>query len=279
PAPVANRPVTTSSSLATAIQSFPPTVEPVLTLGVARLVEYQGDAYARLFLDRLRPLLAGLTMGVVVGTGILYAMSGKPPAEFNQIMNGVVGGICLVVVLMQAYRLTGREIPTLPPHPASAVGVGLLAGAVSTINHGAGPIVTVYLLQEKLEKRLMVGTLLFYFLIGNAIKVPTYLLLPFPPDGKPLINWETLHNSIWFIPLIPVGTVLGAWMHHKVPEKPFAAIMYIAAAASAAQLLFKANAAAAAVIGTVSLLAFAVAWMTRPPVKAAVVAVPEPAKP
>lgn len=207
--------------------------------------------------SRLRPLLLGLTIGVIVGTGVLYAMSGKPPAQFNQIMNGVIGAICLGVVAMQAYRLTGREIPTLPPHPISAMSVGLLAGAVSTINHGAGPIVSVYLLQERLEKRMLVGTLLLYFLIGNSIKVPTYLLLPFPPDHAPLINWRTLHDSIWFIPLIPAGTLLGAWMHHRIPEKLFSAIMYIAAAITAATLIHKASPVVFYVVMGMSVVMFA----------------------
>jgi uncharacterized membrane protein YfcA len=188
---------------------------------------------------RLKPLLAGIVIGIALGTAILWAMSGMPPAQFNRWVNGVVGGVCLAVVAMQVYRMTGRELPTLPPHPASGVAVGFSAGAVSTLNHSAGPIVTIYLLQEKLPKRQLVGTLLLYFLIGNTLKLPTYCLLPMV-DGQTLINASTLKDSIWFIPLIPLGTWLGAWMHHRVPEKPFAAIMYIAAAVSAAQLVYKA---------------------------------------
>jgi len=188
---------------------------------------------------RLRPLLGGAVGGVIVGTVILLLLRGKPSAEFNSIMYGVVGTICLIVVGMQAYRLFGKEVPTLPPHPASAAAVGVVAGAVSTINHAAGPIVSIYLLQEKVEKRYLVGTLLLYFLLINSAKVPTYLFIPFPPDGRPLINLETLRSSIWFIPLIPVGTVMGAWMHHRVPEKPFAVIMYAAAAVTAAHLVGK----------------------------------------
>jgi uncharacterized membrane protein YfcA len=186
---------------------------------------------------RLRWLLPGLIAGIVVGTGVLVALRGMPPVEFNTLMKGIVGIICLAVVALQVYRLFGREVPTLPPHPASAFTVGGVAGCVSTINHAAGPIVTIYLLQEKLEKRRLVGTLLLYFLIGNAAKLPTYMLLPMS-DGRPLINASTLRDSIWFIPLIPIGTLIGAWMNRHVKEKPFAAIMYVAAAASAAHMIW-----------------------------------------
>jgi uncharacterized protein len=192
---------------------------------------------------QLRGLLPGAVGGVVLGTAVLWQLRGMPPEQFNHIMSLVIGGICLAVVAMQAYRLTGREVPTLPPHPASAVGVGFVAGTVSTINHSAGPIVTVYLLHAKLPKRLLTGTLLLYFLLINSVKVPTYLFMPLmkAADGSmhPFINAATLHDSIWFIPLIPVGTLLGAWMHHRIPEKPFNAVMYLAAAATAGQMVIK----------------------------------------
>lgn len=191
---------------------------------------------------RLLPLLGGLVTGIGVGTAVLWLFRDLDLGTFNTIMTGIVGAICLIVVLMQAYRLTGREVPTLPPSSASSLAVGTVAGTVSTLNHAAGPIVQIYLMQrveDKLTKRKLVGTLLLYFLIGNTLKLPTYCLLPMA-DGRPLINLSTLRDSIWFIPLIPVGTMLGAWMHHRVPEKPFAAIMYTAAGISATHMIWKA---------------------------------------
>ncbi len=181
---------------------------------------------------RLKPLLGGAVVGVAIGTGILIQLEKMPPEQFANIMNLIVGTICLLVVLGQAYRLTGRELPTLPAHPGSGFGVGAVAGCVSTINHAAGPIVTVYLLQEKLPKRLMVGTLLMYFLLINTAKVPSYLYLHF-------ITTESLMDSIWFLPLIPIGTLLGAWMNKKMTDKWFNIIMYTATALAAGHMAIK----------------------------------------
>ena len=167
-----------------------------------------------------------------------FTPCGMSLADFNQLMSFIVGVICLAVVGMQVYRLTGRELPTLPPHPGSALSIGLVAGAISTLNHGAGPIVTVYLLQEHLEKRKLVGTLLMYFLLGNCLKLPTYLL-PIR-DGSAMINLRSLKDSIWFIPLIPIGTLTGAWLNKRISEKPFSVVMYVAAAVTAAQMIYKA---------------------------------------
>ena len=42
------------------------------------------------------------------------------------------------------------------------------------------------------------------------------------------------------IPFLPVGTLAGVWMNRRIPEKPFMAVMYAAAAATAAQMIYKA---------------------------------------
>lgn len=188
---------------------------------------------------RLRPLLIGAFIGVAAGGVILFCLQAMPPAAIGKTMSAIIGCICLFVVLMQVYSLTGRTIPTLPRHPLSGGTVGFVAAAVSTLNHGAGPIVTVYFLQEKLPKSIHVGTILIYFVIINSAKVIPYLLLR-NSEGLPFINWHTLHDSIWFIPLIPLGTLMGAWMHHRVAEKPFAVIMYTCTAIAAGYMLFKA---------------------------------------
>ena len=62
--PAAPRPMATQSGViapafAAAIEAdFPPAVVPVLRLGVARLIDYQNEAYARLYLERIRAICA-----------------------------------------------------------------------------------------------------------------------------------------------------------------------------------------------------------------------------
>ncbi len=179
----------------------------------------------------LHPLLWSAIVGVVLGSAALWLLQRSDPIRVQRGLSLLIGGICLVFVAIQASGLTGRRVPTLPPGTSSSLAVGGLAGFVSTLNHSAGPLVTLYLMQEKLEKRKLVGTLVLYFLVINSAKVPTYAALGF-------INSATLRDSIWFIPLIPLGTVAGAWMHHRVPEKPFAAILYVAAVVTAGHMIW-----------------------------------------
>ncbi len=181
----------------------------------------------------LRPLLAGMIAGVIAGSAGFWLLREADPARFQQWLALLIGAICLGFVALQAYGLTGRQVPTLPSHPASSVGVGGLAGFVSTLSHSAGPIVTLYLLQEKVEKRRLVGTLVLFFLLVNVSKVPTFVALG-------TINASTLRDSVWFIPLIPLGTLAGAWLNRRVPEKPFVAVMYVLAAVTAAHMIWTA---------------------------------------
>ena len=115
-----------------------------------------------------------------------------------------------------------------------AVGITLAVHGWGKISRGAEAMAPAF---QKMGYQDPI--LLVYFLIGNTLKLPTYCLLPMK-SGRPLVNADTLHDSLWFIPLIPLGTMLGAWMHHRVPEKPFAAIMYTAAGATAAMMIYKA---------------------------------------
>ena len=181
----------------------------------------------------LRPLVGGAAVGVVSGSLLLWALQNTDRTRLDKGLALLIGVICLVFVVVQAMVMTGRRVPTLPSHPASSLAVGTTAGFVSTLSHGAGPLVTLYLLQAKLSRQILVGTQVFYFLLVNSAKVPAYAALG-------IINRSTLLDSIWFLPLIPLGTLAGAWMNKRVPEKPFAAILYVAAVVTAGNMIWSA---------------------------------------
>jgi uncharacterized protein len=181
----------------------------------------------------LRPMLAGALVGIVIGTAVLFSLQQTAQATIDTVLSILIGSICLLFVVVQVYTLTGRKVPTLPAGRGSSLGVGVTCGVVSTLSHTAGPIATLYLLHARLEKRILVGSLLLFFIIVNVAKVPTYVYLG-------IINGSTLRDSIWFIPLLPVGTLAGAWMHKHLKETPFLIIMYTATAATAGHMVFRA---------------------------------------
>lgn len=185
----------------------------------------------------VRWLVTGALMGVVLGTIVFLALrhgasQGEASARLNRTLNLLVGGVCVVIVAVQVWRLFGGSLPHMPGTPTAGRLAGGVAGFVSTLTHGAGPIVSIYLLECKLDKRRLVGTAAMYFLLINLAKVPTFIAIGF-------ITRETLFQSLWVLPLIPLGTLLGYWLHHHVAEKPFAVIMYLGAAAAAGNMIYK----------------------------------------
>jgi uncharacterized membrane protein YfcA len=78
-----------------------------------------------------------------------------------------------------------------------------------------------------------VGTQLLYFLIVNTAKVPTYAWLG-------TINGATLRDSIWFLPLLPLGTLSGAWLGRRIPDRPFVITLYVVAVVTAGHMLWQA---------------------------------------
>ncbi|MFP4144793.1 MAG: sulfite exporter TauE/SafE family protein [Phycisphaeraceae bacterium] len=179
----------------------------------------------------LRWLLFGAAGGIGAALAVLLLMTRQDRLEM--MLNLLVGSICLCFVLVQVWRLMGGSVPRIPPGPWGGRSTGLLAGLTSTLAHAAGPVVSIYLLEQEMEKRRLVGTMLLFFAIVNLAKLPVYVSLG-------MVTGETFLQGLVFAPMIPLGVVLGLWMNKRIPEKPFAAVMYLGAAAAAGNMLYKA---------------------------------------
>ncbi len=179
----------------------------------------------------LRSLLTGAICGILLGTWVLWTFQETGKLTFA--LNLCVGSICLVFVALQLYRLLGGYVPRIPPGPGGGIASGGFAGIVSTVAHSAGPVITIYLLEQRMEKTRLVATMVLFFLVVNCSKLPTYI-------GLGLINSRTLVESALFATFVPVGIMAGLWMHKRLAEKPFTLIMYLGAAVAGARMLYKA---------------------------------------
>ena len=179
----------------------------------------------------LRPCLLGGAAGIIGATGLLKLYQGA--ASFAALLSATVGAVCLALVALQLYRLAGGRVPRIPAGRRTGAAVGGLAGFVSTLAHAAGPVMSVYLLDQRLKKAELVGTLVVFFFVLNLMKMPGYLALG-------VIDGDTLRASALLLPLVPVGAVLGLWLHRRVPERPFTLIMYAGAAAAGGRMVYQA---------------------------------------
>ena len=175
-------------------------------------------------------LWAGALVGVLAATGLIAILGHAGLLE--RALNISVGVVCLGFVGLQLYRMFGGTVRGIPTGRGGALVTGGSAGVVSMLAHSAGPILTIYLLERKELKAAFVGTMAVFFIVLNLMKVPPYFALG-------LIHPGTMVASIWLLPLVPVGALLGYWMYKRVPEKPFTVIMYVAAALAACHMVYK----------------------------------------
>ena len=103
---------------------------------------------------------------------------------------------------------------------AVAVAVGFAAGLTSTLSHAAGPVVAMFLLRQKMEKRVFVGTTAWFFLGTNAMKMGPFLWGGYVTAG-------TAVYLPYLAPAVLAGTILGAWMARRIPARPFNVAVYL----------------------------------------------------
>ena len=129
----------------------------------------------------------------------------------------VVGAIAVAFSIR--FLLQPKQVERLGPSVARGSFWGLVAGFVSFSVHAGAPPANVYLLPQRLDKTVFVGTLVVLFAVINYVKLVPYALL-----GQ--LNTANLLTALALVPLIPVGTWLGVKLHHRIPERPFYIVCY-----------------------------------------------------
>lgn len=185
----------------------------------------------------LKYLLPGVVIGVVVGVQLIGRFS---PRELNLCIG-------LLAVLFVGFQLGKERIFAAEGafSPSHAVGIpcGIGAGITSTFAHGAGPVVAVFVMPQKLPKEIYVGTTVLVFTCINWIKMPFFFLdrgmVPLPLLApQALITRETLWLSLCFFPLVPVGVRLGVWLNRRFSERWFVRVVYGMTFLTGAHLIF-----------------------------------------
>ena len=91
---------------------------------------------------------------------------------------------------------------------------GLVSGFISTIGNAAGPFLSLYLMEQKLEKSGYVATRAWAFMLINLAKVPVLM-------GLGLLNSETFQAGLVGIPGVFVGAFIGTWFMQRMNLNQF----------------------------------------------------------
>ena len=126
-----------------------------------------------------------------------------------------------VTFALNSWFAVGARIAARMATPGRVAGIfwGAVAGFTSTLAHAGGPPFAVYMLPQRVDKTLLVGTSAVFFLIVNYVKLVPYAFL-----GQ--LNVANLTAALLFAPLAPIGIRLGVWLHHRVSEQAFYNVSY-----------------------------------------------------
>ena len=142
----------------------------------------------------------------------------------------LIGGIAVIFVI---FYLVGqrKEQPKTEPDRVKGSFWGVIAGFISFGVHAGGLPVNIYLLPQRLDKTLFVGTTVILFAILNYVKLIPYALL-----GQ--LQIDNLLTSLILTPFIPVGFWLGIKLHNRVNEKLFYNLVYFFLFVAGVKLLY-----------------------------------------
>ncbi|MFD1383216.1 sulfite exporter TauE/SafE family protein [Rhodanobacter aciditrophus] len=169
-------------------------------------------------LARFLPL--GL-LGVLVGATLL---SGMDSDQFVTLL-----GVIIVAMIALGFYLDARPA-TFMQKPITAYSMGFAGGLVSMVANAAGPLFSLFLLEQKLSKESYVSTRAWGFFIINIMKFPMYI-------GLGLFSQESLTISTYALPGLIIGALIGYHFLKHVKPAHFKWLIRIMSTLAAMKLM------------------------------------------
>jgi len=156
-------------------------------------------------------LLPGAVIGIAFGAATARFVS-------DDMVRLIIGGVAVAFTLHYWFR-GGEAAAAHGPDRARGTFWGAVGGYTSFVAHAGSPPFQVYMLPQKLDKTIYVGTSVMFFTVVNWVKLAPYAWLGQLAPGN-------LLTSAALLPLAPLGVLLGIWLHNIIPEKPFYRVIY-----------------------------------------------------
>ena len=144
-----------------------------------------------------------------------------------------IGGLLLVLAALQL-ALTWRSPDTsrIGSSRAASTATGVAAGFATMTANAAGPVMTLYLVAQGVEKRRFLGTSALFFFGVNLCKVPFSL-------GLGLFDGDTFRHVALLVPLVLVGAWVGLHTAKRLSQSRFDQAVLAATVVSAIALVVR----------------------------------------
>ena len=161
-----------------------------------------------------------LPVGVYIGLQIFQNI------DANNIKN-LIGMFILLAIIFQNLKFINKFF--LPDY--AYYFIGLFTGILNILVGVIAPLLAVILKQSISEKKSIVGTLGYFGLIGNLLKIIGFTLIGFS-------FYEYIDTFLMIIPATLIGSRIGQLLLNKISNKIFTIIFQIILIALAIRLLF-----------------------------------------
>lgn len=179
------------------------------------LAQYRHDADWQMLRRVVPAVLPGLALGAV----LLAVLS-------DDVLRRGVGLVLLLLVVMQFVQ--GH--PSVRPRHSVALLAGAAAGTATMVANAGGPVMTLYLFAQGVDKRRFLGTNAWFFAGVNLCKVPF-------AAGLGLIDAGMLNTTLVLAPAVLAGAWCGVVVARRLRQRAFETVVLIAGAASAVALI------------------------------------------
>jgi hypothetical protein len=173
----------------------------------------------------LKIMLPAGVVGIALGWLTFRFMS-------DRLLGLLVGTLAVGFGLQSWLGLASRQAPRKPDWVRGSFWAAASAFAGFVANAGGAPA-SVYLLPQRLEPTIFVGTNVMFFAAVNLMKVAPYFMLG-------LLSNANLLTSAVLLPLGPIGMALGLAVNKRIDPRLFYRICYALLFLAGAKLIYDA---------------------------------------
>jgi uncharacterized membrane protein YfcA len=187
------------------------------------VIRHHDGIHWSLLLKRVLPLMAA-------GMGFAFVLLTRVGGPWLGLAFGLM---VLALSSRDLHRLrVGSAVLDKPiSQPASAAAL-FGAGVVHGIYASGGPLLVYAVGREGLDKRVFRSTLCMVWIVLNLILVARFVLAG---DYDRSVMIEVL----LLVPAVPIGVLLGEWIHHRVDERSFRIAVLLLLIAAAVSLIVR----------------------------------------
>ena len=157
---------------------------------------------------QILPMVPAAVVGVIIGWLMLDYVD-------NSTARIVIGWLILSLLAFNVVLNRRRgQLLELTRHRTFTWGMGFVSGVSTMLANAAGPVMTVYLLAQRLEKKEHLGVFCRFFLFINLFKLPF-------SGSLGLVTGPSLMTNVVLLPGVIAGILLGWQILKRIQQNAF----------------------------------------------------------